>query len=86
MRFILRTPHKEARLTVRILYPSATSRQIYVNGKYIPFNQWDKSINQYGKISSKQECGENRYIGVKNILEFAISAGCEVHIKPRNAI
>jgi hypothetical protein len=32
-------------------------------------------------------CGENRYIGVQNILEFYINADdCEISIKPRNAI
>lgn len=86
MKFALRSANPEARMTVKIYYPSAQSRQIFKNGKYIPFNQWDKSINQYGAISEKQECGENRYIGVKNILEFAISGGCELEIRPRNAI
>lgn len=39
----------------------------------------------YGAIKQKF-CGENRYIGVKNILEFYITQGCTLHIKPRNAI
>ena len=29
----------------------------------------------YGKIQRKF-CGENRFIGVKNILEFYLTAGC----------
>jgi hypothetical protein len=39
----------------------------------------------YGEIKQKF-CGENRYIGVANILEFYLEAGCNVVIKPRNAI
>jgi len=31
-------------------------------------------------------CGENRYIGVKNILEFYITGRCTLEIKPRDAI
>ena len=39
----------------------------------------------YGEIKQKF-CGENRYIGVKNILEFYITQNCNLQIKPRNAI
>lgn len=39
----------------------------------------------YGSI--KQEfCGENRYIGVRNIFEFYLTRGCTIHIIPRDAI
>lgn len=31
-------------------------------------------------------CGENRYIAVKNILEFFITGECELEIQPRDAI
>jgi hypothetical protein len=31
-------------------------------------------------------CGENRYIGVKNILEFYITPGCEVVVRPVDSI
>lgn len=48
-------------------------------------NQWDDSIQQYGEIKQRF-CGENRYIGVKNILEFYLTSGCKLEIKPRNAI
>jgi hypothetical protein len=39
----------------------------------------------YGPIT-QSFCGENRYIGVKNILEFYLSEGCELQIIPRDAI
>jgi hypothetical protein len=72
-------------MTIRIAYPSAESRAIFVNDKYIEYNQWEEENNQYGPIKQRF-CGENRYIGVKNILEFYIVPGCMIHIKPRNAI
>lgn len=70
---------------IRIAYPSAQSRAIVVNGELIEYNQWDKNLNQYGEITFSF-CGESRYIGVKNILEFYITAGCTLQIKPRDAI
>lgn len=39
----------------------------------------------YGEIR-QLFCGENRYIGVKNILEFYITPGCTLDIAPRDAI
>ena len=39
----------------------------------------------YGEIK-QSFCGENRFIGVQNILEFYVTAGCNVVVKPRNAI
>ena len=39
----------------------------------------------YGAIKQKF-CGENRFIGVQNILEFYLTAECKLEIKPRNAI
>lgn len=48
-------------------------------------NQWDEAERGYGPIKGKF-CGENRYIGVKNILEFYLTAGCTLQIAPRDAI
>jgi hypothetical protein len=48
-------------------------------------NQWDENERGYGPIT-RSFCGENRYIGVKNILEFYLTKGCKLQIAPRNAI
>ena len=48
-------------------------------------NKWDENIRGYGEIK-QTTCGENRYIGVKNILEFYITPGCVLKIQPRDAI
>lgn len=84
-RFELKALNPNTGMTIRIAYPSAESRAIFVNDKYIEYNQWEEENNQYGPIKQRF-CGENRYIGVKNILEFYIVPGCMIHIKPRNAI
>merc|ERR1711998_644894 len=85
MRYALKSQDTTLGLTVRIAYPSAESRQILINGERVDMNQWDEGEKMYGSI--KQDfCGENRYIGVKNILEFYLTAGCNLHIAPRDAI
>lgn len=48
-------------------------------------NQWDEIEKMYGSIK-QSFCGENRYIGVKNILEFYLTVGCTLEIAPRDAI
>ena len=62
----------DVELIVRIAYPGAESRQILKDGKRVDMNQWDESIRMYGEIT-RSHCGENRYIGVKNILEFYLT-------------
>jgi hypothetical protein len=42
-------------------------------------------LRNYGALYGLK-CGENRYIGVKNILEFYLTAGCVLQIAPRDAI
>ena len=85
MQFILHSQAKTAGTTVRIAYPGAESRAIYIDGRQVQPNQWDDNVQMYGEIKQKF-CGENRFIGVQNVLEFYLVAGCNVVIKPRNAI
>jgi len=72
-------------MTIRIAYPSAVSRNIMKGGKVVEYNKWNETISMYGPVEQKF-CGENRYIGVKNILEFYLTKGCTLHIVPRDAI
>lgn len=85
MKYTLKSQNKQLALTVRIAYPSAESRQIIKDGERVDMNQWDEAEKMYGKVTGKF-CGENRYIGVKNILEFYITEGCVLQIAPRDAI
>jgi hypothetical protein len=72
-------------MTVRIAYPDAMSMQVVKDGKTIDMNDWDDVLENYGPIT-QTTCGENRFIAIQNILEFYISANCELIIKPRDAI
>ena len=47
---------------------------------------WDESIGAQKRLSKTRGCGENRYVAVKNILEFFLTPGCEVTVVPRDAI
>jgi len=70
---------------LRIRYAEAGAYQVHVNGAEVPFNDWNTDIGQYGPIL-KTTCGENRYVGVKNFMEFYITPGCEVMILPKKAV
>jgi len=85
MRFMFNSNNKTAGMTIRIAYPGAESRSITINDKIIEQNQWDETEQMYGPIKQLY-CGENRYIGVKNILEFYLVSGCTLKIIPRDAI
>lgn len=39
----------------------------------------------YGEVTGAF-CGENRYVGVKNILEFYLDTTCQLKVQPRDAI
>jgi len=72
-------------MTVRIAYPDAVSYSVQLNGVTVEMNDWNDLLKNYGPIT-QTKCGENRYIGVKNILEFYITGQCKLMIVPRNAI
>jgi hypothetical protein len=72
-------------MTVRIAYPGSESRAVWKDGVEVSYNAWDDTDAEYGPIT-QSFCGENRFKGVENILEFYITANCELNIKPRNAI
>jgi len=85
MRFLMNGLSRTMGATLRIAYPGAESRSIVKDGTIVEMNQWDEGLSQYGEIKQRF-CGENRYIGVQNILEFYITANCTLHIQPRDAI
>lgn len=77
-----------AGMTIRIAYPGAEARAITMDEETVPTNLWDDSpeVMAYGPIMQDKGCGENRYIGVKNVLEFYLTAGCTLQIVPKDSI
>jgi hypothetical protein len=45
-------------------------------GTKIASNDWDEEMRAQGAIRGNRGCGENRYVGVVNIFEFYMRAGC----------
>jgi len=37
-------------------------------------------------LTKTKGCGENRFVGIENYLEFYITPGCDIIIEPRDAI
>lgn len=58
------------------------------NKNLIKHNDWDNTLKQPGLIKGDVGgyCGENRYMGVVNILEFYITPGCDLYIEPIDSI
>jgi len=83
--FELITQNPNLGMTIRIPYPEAAAYQVSRDGKVISMNDWDDELQSYGPIT-QTKCGENRFIPVKNILEFYIESDCQLVIEPRNAI
>ena len=70
---------------IKIPYPVAGSIQVYANNVKQDYTPWDKTLGRAEPLK-KIKCGENRYVGIENFLEFYIKPGCEIRIEPRDAI
>lgn len=87
MRFSMRT--STSSMIIRIKYSHANAFQVYdYTDKLIAPNAWDGNISAPSTIRGDYGgyCGENRYLGVVNILEVYMSPGCNFTIKPIDSI
>lgn len=86
-KFSLFAGDPNAGMTIRIAYPGAEARAITKDGETVPHNLWndDPDVMTYGPIE-QTHCGENRYLGVRNILEFYLTSGCTLQIVPKDSI
>lgn len=84
-KFTLRSD--EVPVSIRIRYPKAG---VYIvkdsRGREITANGWDSSIQQPSLIKGDKGCGENRYVGLINYLEFYITKNCTLFIEPVDSI
>jgi len=65
MRWRLDTNNAKSGFTVVIQFEGAQSKAIMKDGEEVPYNKWDKSLDEAGNYGEvKQEvCGENRFLG-----------------------
>jgi len=78
---------------IRIPYPVAGSFQVGKSapgkGEYtrVDNNKWSDEEKSQGSLVKKAGgCGENRFVGIKNFLEFWIEPGCDLKIYPKDSI
>lgn len=72
---------------MKIPYPNAGCYSVKLAGEIIPPLPWDPMTSKPKVIDpTTATCGENRYLGVVNYLEFFLTPGCQVVIIPRDAI
>lgn len=84
--FVLHAATGTPGFIVKIKYSNANSYMVTDDkGNIQNPTPWSHSLNNYAPISSYR-CGENRYQGVVNILEFYITPDCPLFIQPRNTI
>jgi len=85
--FVLHGTKGSPGFIVRIKYSNANSYMITDDkGNIQNPTPWSNILKNYEPISSNAKCGDNRYQGVVNILEFFITPDCPLFIKPRNTI
>lgn len=89
------TPPKKMRVSldantggvlIRIPYPVAGSVSIKANGKKKSYTPWDEELGANGPLTKRKGCGENRFVGIVNFLEFYITPGCLIEIDPKDSI
>jgi len=71
---------------LKVPYPVAGSITVKVDGKAIDYTPWDEALGRHGPLTKTKGCGENRFVGIENYLEFYITPGCMVYIEPKDAV
>jgi len=90
------TPAKSFRFTldsvsdegvkIKIPYNGAGAYTVFADGVEKSYTEWDRDLGEPGLLTQNVGCGENRYVGVSNFLEFYLTPGCNIVIKPQDAI
>jgi len=70
---------------VTIPFPTNSAFTVKANNTKIAPNQFDDATGKPTPLE-KTKCGENRYVGVANFLEFYITPDCEITLKTRETI
>jgi hypothetical protein len=73
-------------IKIKVHYWNAGSYEVYANGQLVAPTPWDKEAGTQSELSGYRGCGENRFVGVKNFLEFIATPYCLIEIKPLDSI
>lgn len=84
MRFTLRAD--QGGVKIKIPYPDPGSYAVLADGAPIDYTPFDNGAGKYSPLTKALGCGENRFVAVQNELEFYLTPGCEITVRPRDAI
>lgn len=84
MRFVLRA--NIGAIKIKIPYSNAGAYTVFANSVEKAYTPWDSRLGRHGELSKTKGCGENRFVGVENFLEFYITTDCEIRIVPSDSI
>jgi hypothetical protein len=74
-------------ITVQIRYTKPMAFDVVTKKEgLIKQNDWDYITLTPGAIKGTRGCGENRFMGVLNIIEFFITPDCELKLLPKDLI
>ena len=71
---------------IRLYYPNAGAYNVYANGQFKEMTDWDRSLGRPGPLNKNKGCGENRFVGVENFIEFYLTTNCEIRVEPLDQI
>jgi hypothetical protein len=84
MRFKLDTSEGDGSL-IRIPFPESGAYAVWIDGVKMEETEWDRDIGGPAYLE-KTHCGEWRYKGVDNDMDFYLTPGCELEVRKRDAI
>jgi hypothetical protein len=84
MRFVLKADL--GAIKIKIPYPNAGSYTVFANGVEKAYTPWNRDLGRHSELTKTKGCGENRYVGVENFLEFYLTTDCEIKVVPRDSI
>jgi hypothetical protein len=85
MRFAMHTQDSQEGSKILIPFPTTAAFTVFANDVKVEPNPFDDQLGRPTELE-KTVCGENRYVGIANFLEFYITPGCEIRLKARDSI
>lgn len=73
-------------ITVKIPYGKAMSIDVIKDGGVVAYTPWDEKLGRNAALTKLEGCGENRFVGLENFVEFYLTVGCEIKLRPKDTI
>lgn len=73
-------------MKIKVQYWNAGAYEVYADGRLMDPTSWDKEAGTQKELTAYRGCGENRFVGVRNFLEFVVTPYCLIEVRPKDAI